>query len=392
MTDTVKNKNNLIITCFVFCLILFLFFILVSINKPFIFDEADYAGFSRGIVEKGLPLYYHSEEHMEGFEAGGKYFEGEFGLYHQPLLHSYALALFYRLFGEHNFTGRAFGIVCNLGVLVLMLLTIKSLYPKGEMRLFVAVASACLVLTNPLQIQGGMLIDIDNTVLSLLLAFFLLVFVKYYNARFLNRVISWPSVALGAILTLLFWVKLTTPLFLPAAIFIFYSLNGRIKHGLFLSLFIFTVGIGLFILTWGIFCKTFNWSFTRMFEIAFARFFQLSGAFDLRERMRTLKWDMFWFSPAFYLCFIVSVLERIKRYIKLRKCDLIDLFLSLCIMMFIMYTLIIPNPYPKYKVPAVFLLSIVISDLMYGIIPGMVKRELKVSLIVIIGLTFYYSY
>ena len=65
MTDTVKNKNNLIITCFVFCLILFLFFILVSINKPFIFDEADYAGFSRGIVEKGLPLYYHSEDPNE---------------------------------------------------------------------------------------------------------------------------------------------------------------------------------------------------------------------------------------------------------------------------------------------------------------------------------------
>src|SRR5581483_11674773 len=84
----------------------------------------------------------------------------------------------------------------------------------------------------------------------------------------------WPLGALGALLALALWTKLTTPLALVGAVAVYQALGGRWRLGLRQAAIIAGVGVPLFLGTWWLvaavvglpFGMPFQWTAWELFD------------------------------------------------------------------------------------------------------------------------------
>ena len=232
-------------------------FIWLSFNSPVNWDQADFYAAAEALINSGTPRFNIAENIGE-----------EIGLWHPPL-YIYLMALSFKIFGVNLISARLVGVISIIVSLTLTKYIIKSLYPAKYWDIFII----ALLLTglSPYIIQGTVLLDIDNTILTTMILLFLYIY--------LQGVIATPAhtlsnhLLLALLFALLLWAKFTTPFIIPISIFIYHIINKRIRlalHGLF------TIGGGgviVFLVSFWVYCHCLNLPF----EMALHRNLNIAG-------------------------------------------------------------------------------------------------------------------
>ncbi len=187
-----------------FIILFFIVLFAASAAKPLHLDNMDFPAVAEQTAVTGLPIYYRGEQHSSSL-----------GLYHPPL-YIYALAAWMRVFGSGEAAVRLFGMICALlqGMVVLAILRtlFGSVLASRWGPLFWAV-----FLLNPYTLQTAGIADIDSTIYGPLLGLAILAALRisWRNGEWRTDEAQWPEyAALGFVLVLCFWAKLTTVLLL----------------------------------------------------------------------------------------------------------------------------------------------------------------------------------
>ncbi len=117
-----------------------------------------------------------------------------------------------------------------------------------------------LMLTNPLMVQGAFMLDIDNT----LLPWWMITSVWWVSR------VAWPlaprvRVAMGLWWAFGLWMKITTPLLLPVALWIAYAVRGEARRGLIDVGQIGLIGAATFLAAWTWYSSVMHFSWTVIF-------------------------------------------------------------------------------------------------------------------------------
>jgi len=116
-----------------------------------------------------------------------------------PPLYVGIMYLLAKIFGNHEFVFRGFGVVTNLFAAYFIYQIAENIKQNaGKYALFI-------YLLLPVIVQGSLLIDIDNTLLNFLLIFLIYFYLFHFNKEHKTRYIY-----LTALIVLLFWSKSTT--------------------------------------------------------------------------------------------------------------------------------------------------------------------------------------
>jgi 4-amino-4-deoxy-L-arabinose transferase-like glycosyltransferase len=212
---------------------------LAQLDRPLMYDDANFALAARAVADTGLP--YGNQGWMS--DRGDLSHREQWALWHPPL-YIYALGAVSRLGGWTPPTLRVIGVLGGLATLLLTWLLTRDLTrgPPGHKRLAAGVAVA-LVAACPLVVQSTLILDIDFT---LLLPLTLLFVWLYLRLEASPRTWLWLAPLFG----LLLWAKMTNPLTLIAVIGTWQVLRGCVVRGLAHAVAIGVGGIALAGITW----------------------------------------------------------------------------------------------------------------------------------------------
>ena len=185
-------------------------------------------------------LFYHDAKVINGQEA---LFPANHPLLVHPPLYLHLVALSLRLFGDSLISARLVGIVIYLVTAVLVYYIASLLTPDSDRRRYAAMSAVALYMASPLVIQGSLLLDIDNTILTLLLTVSVLMII--HPTWFTRR---WYEPLFTLIITTLLWTKWTTPPALMGCGVLYFGLRSRDRFWPFLR--ICAIGSMLFLATW----------------------------------------------------------------------------------------------------------------------------------------------
>jgi hypothetical protein len=346
-----------------FCLaiLIYLVFALFSIAEPPMGDSIYFLISSKVMNNKILQPHF--------FQQTGIYL----GTWHPPL-YLYILAFIDKLAGLNPINARTVGIFSVVIALVLIYIITQNIFPENKHRHFAGLIGVFLYAINPMVIQGSLLPDIDTTILAPLLLFFIYLFVKLSG--------KYRYLFLGLFLGLALWAKLTTPFLLIISIFLFHALGSNLKKGIQESSYVFFIGFGLFVISWGIYCffmqKPFIFPFLNAKKAFFAlNFISPRSSFKIIniDMVRALTRIILYTSPFYFLLFILACWQRFKEFIAAREKRGIDFVFILSLIILLGYLLVggITHSFPKYHYPFLSLSAIVIA----GFIWEKIKFEKK---------------
>ncbi len=339
-----KHSNVFLIIC----MFIFLFFNMLSIQKPFVLDEASFVDAAKAINEKGVPIFYEGEEAKE-----------KVGLWHPPLYIN-LLAASFRIFGVNEVSAHLIGTLFALGTIFLIYMLSLEVFKERHDKQLIALSGSFIYSINPLVLQNAILVDIDTSILTFLAILFVFVFIKSMQVRYVYRMLI-----LGLLFGIFIWAKFGS-IFIIVSIFLYHVLNREYKKGFLDTGIIVFIGAFFFLLSWFIYSYFTHLPFFFPFQHNLT-----SGSFDERGMRLLLKalWGIknfsFWITPPFILLVFVVLFERIKNYIKINKLLYTDLLLICGMTVFIAYSIIRTNGYgfPKYHAPAIPFFSILIGEL-----------------------------
>ena len=208
--------------------LLYLLLTSLQLNRPLMYDDANFALAARAVAQTGLP--YGNQGWMS--ERGDFSQREQWALWHPPL-YVYEIGLLSRLGGWTPPVLRLAAVVGGLlsGLLTYRLAAELTHGPPVQRRLAGGVA-AMLVFVCPLVVQSTLVLDIDFALLLPLSLLFVLLYLRLEGTR------RW--LVLSPLFGLLLWAKMTNPLPLLAALIGWQLLRGQlVRAGLHL------VGIGL---------------------------------------------------------------------------------------------------------------------------------------------------
>ncbi len=215
-------------------LIPWILYVALNISAPLRGDDLDFAQTAKAIAKTGLPLLSYGEGDWSAY-----------GLWHPPL-YVYLIGGAIRILGQTEAAVRSVGILCFLATAVLIYRFCHRLFKDPT----IAAVGSGLFLVNPIMAQYTLILDIDNTVLMLLVTLFLYQAVRFWEAMSVGRYIG-----LSLLFALTLWAKLTTPPFVLLSLALF-SLSSRSgwKTGLRHTVIIGFVGTAVFLVTWIVYC------------------------------------------------------------------------------------------------------------------------------------------
>lgn len=328
----------------------------------------------RPLVGDDIP--YSAEAHMPHY--------GLMGSWHPPLYLDVLRTLAHTV-GLRNENLRIFGIFCFLLTLLLIyFLTMEVSHDSSK-----SILACLLYLTHPLAIQGSLIIDIDSTVLTVLLMFFLLYFFRCYEKPTLEN-----NLFLGILFFLCLWAKLSTPLLLLFSIFIAYIFRKKFKKGIIELSIIAGVGIGLFLSLWFVY----SWMYQLNFFGVFHRSLDVISKYSsgptyagLKELgLRSLRVYL-WLSPYFIILWAFIVIVRVRDYIRgKREFGPADFLIIYTIVVFFSYIAIGGACFgmAKYHYPIVSIMCITIAEFSMSLRP--VEFRKKFVLFLILGIVFIF--
>ncbi|MCC6178617.1 MAG: hypothetical protein IT305_25205 [Chloroflexi bacterium] len=318
-----------------------------QVGRPFVYDDVNFALGARAVAETGQPYG------NQGYLLHLYWLREQWALWHPPL-YVYTLGLAVWLFGAAEEPMRGLGITCLLVAAALAFdLARRTVLAHGgtptRAHLGGAIAVA-LYLLNPLAIQASMVLDIDNTLLLVLVTLTVWAAVRAPGL--------WGSRTIG-ILTVLFalalWSKLTTPLALGAA-FAFTRLFQRTGwRGMLQALVVVAMGSALFVVTWiGVSALT---GMPIDYTLDVVRNEALESSQATRDRLVSLSAfangaapALLWIGPFSCLLFVSAGLPALWRLLRGRGLDATDLLVVLGAAIYLAYIMKLAGGFPKYHV------------------------------------------
>ena len=192
-----------------------------QLSRPFVYDDVSFALGARAIAATGLPFG------NQGYLLHLYWQRDQWALWHPPL-YIYLLGGTVALFGENEPAARSLGV---LSLLIAAAFTfdlarraVREHGGEPESGLAAGVLAVALLVLNPLAIQATLVLDIDNTVLMVLVTAFVWLAIRLPERWGLRTVVG-----LSVLFAVCLWAKLTTPLALGVALV--FSACSRVGAG-----------------------------------------------------------------------------------------------------------------------------------------------------------------
>lgn len=342
----------------------YLIFALSSLHKPLMADE----------------IFFASDADRLQY--------GEIYVAHPPPYHD-ILRFLVRIFGFSHENLRLFGIFSFFLAIYLIYFIGKEVSKGQENNKNIGLLACFLYAVHPMAIQGSLILDIDNTILTVFLAFFILYFTKTY------RDLTFKSyIFLGLLFFASLGAKFTTPFALILAMLLFYCFNRQAKTAAFAALLIGIIGIGLFLLSWAIYSSLYDLSFLSVFKRSLSVLFSsfsFAGNFAFAELLKRAARLFLWIGPFLLALSLIVVIQRLRNYHQKKILEIVDFCLIYIGILFFGYLLIggISFQFPKYQFPLLSILTIIAANFIYKLDFEARKQNLLLYGIVII---FFISY
>lgn len=316
------------------------------LGSPLRFDETEWPGQSQAIARRGVPKILYSED-KQLWLSPFLGLDAHYGMWHPPV-YQYSLALGGIVLGWSDAAMRGVSLLWFAATMLLAWGILGSILPRGTPAL-VRVLPLALVLLTPLVADGSLHLDIDNTSL----AFFLLLFSYVFLREPLDT--SWRRcLELGLLVALALWSKLTSPFLLLGAATLYLFLSRRFLGGLRLAAVGSTVGFGLFLSTYLLFCRLMSYPPMFMFNHSYLHNRKIYQPNQLWPILQSLRWHTIWISPGISLLLLLVLGVRARRYLRERRTEPADFLLISAAMIFFFYAAW-GGLFGKYTVPGVIL-------------------------------------
>ena len=209
-------------------------------------------------------------------------FSGDFAKYlWSPPLYGYLLTLSFWLFDTNEVSARLIGVLFNISTIVITFLLAKEISmvtntmrvtsiisgAKGKdniqngstanvvyrhdlpgVRSYLAASLGVIIYAcNPMVIQGSLIVDIDNTILTTFMMLTIYCFVKVRDCLDVKNIIL-----LCLLYSLALWSKLTLPPLIILSMLLFFIFNKDFKSNLNKIIIIFFAGSTIFLCSWWI--------------------------------------------------------------------------------------------------------------------------------------------
>jgi hypothetical protein len=320
----------------------YLWIVAPQLHVPLFWDEVNFYWNGQAIAESGVPFANAGFLGDRG-AIGGQY---QYGLWHPPL---YLLGLGFWLFGANEATARGTGVaLMALTAIVVYLLGRLTIPPPA--RDWGALLAVGILLVSPLTIQSALVLDIDGTVLTLLLATWSLLYLRWEDAP--RRWQPLVVVALAVAWAITLWAKLTTPCFLLGVLLVYQVGRGRPLRGLAHLLGVGVIGGVLFLLTWGLACDWLHMPFDMPFGVTYAELHDaVGGESDLLQRLEGQALPILaWVSPYLAVLFVAATVARVAALVRHRRLEPVDFLLGMGVLVCAVYFVKLAAGFPKYHV------------------------------------------
>ncbi|MCS7002676.1 MAG: glycosyltransferase family 39 protein, partial [Dehalococcoidia bacterium] len=237
------------------------------LGKPYVYDEVSFAQVAEGVVRTGLP--YANVGFMIN-EKGELDKQFQYGLWHPPM-YVFTLGWWMSVFGISATSARLFGVFTMMLTALFVALTARTALRDHPNRDGFALWGAALYIFNPLTLQSALLLDIDGTVLTVMLMALVWLYLVVQNWGWSGRLL------LGVVFALALWAKMTTPFFVLPALVVYRLLQGKVERGVVEAGAIGVIGVGLFLPSWWIVCRLTGMPFTMPFEVLYREFLDAAG-------------------------------------------------------------------------------------------------------------------
>lgn len=322
-----------------------LWFIDGQIARPFVYDDVSFILGARAIADTGRPFGNQGYMlHLYGDQQ-------QWALWHPPL-YLYLLGLVVALFGDGERAARSIGVVSLLVAagFAFDLARRVTLQQRGSpmQALAAGVVAVGLYVLNPLATQATMVLDIDNTVLMML------VIAQVWLAIRLPGSWHTRTILLVAVLyAVALWAKMTTPLALGVAL-VFTRLfqpvgwRGALQAGMAVAL-----GWGIFVVTWlGISAVA---GLPIDYTLAVFRSEAVESGHSSADRLVSLQAfvmgvapAILWIGPFFCLLFVAAGLPRLWNLVRGKGLAPADLLVVLGAAIYLAYIFKLAGSFPKY--------------------------------------------
>ena len=361
-----------------------------QLRAPLAWDEVNFYWNAQAIAETGVP-YANAGFLGDRGEIGGRY---QYGLWHPPL-YLYTLGLAFRLFGASELVARGTGLVLMLLTAIVVYLLGRQTIPPPA-REWGALLAVAIFVVSPLVIQSALVLDIDGTVLTLLLALWSLVYLRCEDVAPRRQPLALGLLA--ALFTLALWAKLTTPFFLLGIMLVYQTLRGRPLRA---ALHLITIGIGggaLFLITWGYACDQLGMPFDMPFGVTWAELHDAVGG-DHADPLQRLEPQALpilgWVSPYLVALFLGATVARVAALVRRRSLEPVDFLLGMGILVCAVYFVKLAAGFPKYHAAMMPFWAVLIGHWLGTTWAGLPRRALAPTLLLAAaatGAAFGYAY
>ncbi|MCS6800988.1 MAG: glycosyltransferase family 39 protein [Chloroflexota bacterium] len=242
------------------------------LGRRYVYDEVSFAQMGEAIAQTGIP--YANVGFMINHK-GRIDQQYEYGLWHPPL-YLYTLGLTFKLFGVSETTARLLGVATMMLTALFLFLAVRAALSAHPNRDGFALWAVLLYVFNPLTLQSALLLDIDGTVLTVMVMLLVWLYLALRDAGW------WSRLAVGVAFAGALWAKMTTPFFFLGAVVVYRALQGRLDRGVAEALTIGSVGVALFLPSWWLVCFMTGMPFEMPFEVL-AREFEDAAGYGIRS-------------------------------------------------------------------------------------------------------------
>lgn len=316
-----------------------------QIDKPYVYDDVNFILGARAVADTGRPFG------NQGYLLHLWTEREQWALWHPPL-YMYTLGLTVALFGDGERATRGLSVLCMLlsAGLAFDLARRVALLRGGspDRGLVAGVLAVAVYVVNPLTIQATQVLDIDNTVLMLLI-----VGVSWLAVRLPGSWNVGTVLGLAALYALALWAKLTTPLALGVALAFTRLFQPVGWRGALQAVAVAALGWVIFAVTWvGISALA---GFPLEYTLEVVQNEALESSISSGHRLVSVRAFVFgvapallWIGPFFCLLFVAAGLPRLWSLLRGKGLDAGDILVVFGAAVYLAYIFKLAGAFPKY--------------------------------------------
>jgi hypothetical protein len=316
-----------------------------QIDKPYVYDDVSFILGARAVADTGLPYG------NQGYLLHLYWLRDQWALWHPPL-YIYLLGLAVALFGDGERIARSLGVLSLLMAAVFAFdLARRAVLARDGARpraLVAGILAVAVYVLNPLAIQAAMILDIDNTVLMVLLAALVWLAIRQPGAW------GWPTIlGFACLYAVAIWAKTTTPLILGVALMFTRLFQPVGWRGALQATAAIVLGWALFAVSWvGIMTAA---GMPIDYTLDVVRNEAIVSSLSSRDRLVSLQAftigvapAILWIGPFFCLLFVATGLPRLWSLLRGKGLDAADLLVVLGAAIYLAYIFKLAGNLPKY--------------------------------------------